>query len=160
MKSGYLPRNILIHLSFILSMQDSFENWWGSNTRPQSLLFFTIPSLAQLFRVKLRNILEVKLPWGTQISVQFIFCTSYISISSYISKLDILKSSHHKMSKITGWNMKSSTDCMRGWIYETTLGFFWGWEPSLSSGIGWSSNIEPAILWAPSNPRWPGGLIL
>lgn len=24
----------------------------------------------------------------------------------------------------------------------------------------WSSNTGAAILWAPSNPRWPGGLIL
>lgn len=49
---------------------------------------------------------------------------------------------------------------MQGWICKTAFGFSWGWEPSLSSSIGWNSNIGAAVLWVPSNSRWPRGLIL
>lgn len=53
--------------------------------------------------------------------------------------------------------MKSSVTCRAEFI--GALGSSWGWESSLCS-VGWNLNIQTAVSWAPSNSRWPRGLIL
>lgn len=81
-----------------------------------------------------------------------------ISISSYISNQTYWNSLTTKCLKY--WRKHEKQYYMPGWLYKTALGAPWGREPNLGSSEGWNSNIEAAVLWAPSNPRWPRGFIL